>query len=96
MALCAGDTEKRIDPGGRSISSGALGPGAAGSSFGLFLLPTGWPGHRFTGADDEATRVVAVALFLLPRGRPQPRFSTGAPMFKRDPLASAMEAEVGK
>jgi hypothetical protein len=30
-------------------------------------------------------------LFLLPWGRPWPRFSTGAPMFKRDPLASAME-----
>jgi hypothetical protein len=30
-------------------------------------------------------------LFLLPRGRPRPRFSTGAPRFKRDPLASAME-----
>jgi hypothetical protein len=30
-------------------------------------------------------------LFLLPRGRPRPRFSTRAPMLKRDPLASAME-----
>jgi hypothetical protein len=35
-------------------------------------------------------------LFLLPRGRPRPRFSTGAPMFKRDPPASAMEIDVGK
>jgi hypothetical protein len=34
-------------------------------------------------------------LFFLPRGRPWPRFSTGAPMFKRDPLASAMETSVG-
>jgi hypothetical protein len=34
-------------------------------------------------------------LFLLPRGRPRPRFSTGVPRFKRDPLASAMEAGVG-
>jgi hypothetical protein len=30
-------------------------------------------------------------LFLLPRGRPRPRFSTGAPMLKHDPLASAIE-----
>jgi hypothetical protein len=36
------------------------------------------------------------ALFLLPRGRPRPRLSTGAPRFKRDPLASAMEAGDGK
>jgi hypothetical protein len=35
-------------------------------------------------------------LFLLPRGRPWPCFSTGVPMFKRDPLASAMEAGVGE
>jgi hypothetical protein len=30
-------------------------------------------------------------LFLLPRGQPRPRLSTGAPRFKRDPSASAME-----
>jgi hypothetical protein len=35
-------------------------------------------------------------LFLLPRGRSRPRFSTGVPRFKQDPLASAMEAGVGK
>jgi hypothetical protein len=35
-------------------------------------------------------------LFLLPRGRPWPRFSTGVPRFKRDPLASAMESGVRK
>jgi hypothetical protein len=35
-------------------------------------------------------------LFLLPRGRPRPRFSTRAPRFKRDSLASAMELGVGK
>jgi hypothetical protein len=39
---------------------------------------------------------VETILFLLPRGRPWPRFSIGAPRFKRDPLALAMEAEVGK
>jgi hypothetical protein len=57
---------------------------------GLFLLPARWPGHRFTRAEDDATAAAAVVLFLLPRGRPRPRFSTGAPMFKRDSLASAM------
>jgi hypothetical protein len=35
-------------------------------------------------------------LFLLSRGRPRPRFSTGAPRFKRDPLELAMEAGDGK
>jgi hypothetical protein len=35
-------------------------------------------------------------LFLLPRGRPRPCFSAGAPMLKRDPLASAMEASDAK
>jgi hypothetical protein len=35
-------------------------------------------------------------LLLLLRGQPRPCFSTGAPRFKRDPFASAMEAEVGK
>jgi hypothetical protein len=58
---------------------------------GLFLLPTGRPGRRFVGADDEAAAAAMVALFLLPRGRPRPRFSTGASIVRRDPLASAME-----
>jgi hypothetical protein len=35
-------------------------------------------------------------LFLLPRGRPRPRFSTGVPMFRCVPPASAMEPSVGK
>jgi hypothetical protein len=73
-----------------------LGPGAADETLGLFLLPVGRPGHRFTGADDEATTAGIVGLFLLPRGRPRPRFSTGAPIFRRDPPASAMETKVGK
>jgi hypothetical protein len=75
---------------------GALGPGAADETLGLFLLPAGWPGRRFTGADNEATTAAIVALFLLPRGWPRPRFSTGAPMFRHDLPASAMEASVGK
>jgi hypothetical protein len=83
--------EYTLGGGGEALPEGALGPGAADETFGLFLLPAGRPGRRFTRADDEATAAVAVALFLLPRGRPQPRFSTRAPMFKRDPLASTME-----
>jgi hypothetical protein len=63
---------------------------------GLFLLPAGWPGRRFAGADDEAATAVIVALFILPRGRPWPRFSTGAMIFRRDPLASTMETNGGK
>jgi hypothetical protein len=51
---------------------GSLGPGAADETLGLFLLPAGWPGRRFTGANNEATTYVIVALFLLPRGRRDP------------------------
>jgi hypothetical protein len=83
--------EYTLGGGGEALPEGALGPGAADETFGLFLLSAGRPGHRFAWADDVATAAAAVALFLLPRGRPRPRFSTGAPMFKRDPLASAME-----
>jgi hypothetical protein len=46
--------------------------------------------------DDEATTASVEALFLLPWGRPRPYFSIGAPRFKRDPLASAIEVGVGK
>jgi hypothetical protein len=81
---------------GEALAEGALGPGAADGALGLFLLPVGWPWRRFTGADDEATTASIVALFLLPRGRPRPRFSTGAPMVRRDPPASAMETTIGK
>jgi hypothetical protein len=87
--------EKSLGGGGDALADGVLGPGAEGT-LGLFLLPAGRPGRHFTRADDEATRASIEALFLLPRGRPWPRFSTGEPRFKRDPLASAMEAGVGK
>jgi hypothetical protein len=70
---------------------GALGPGIADDTLSLFFLPAGRPGRRFTGAENDATTAAVVVLFLLPRGWPRPRFSTGAPMFKRDSLASAME-----
>jgi hypothetical protein len=83
--------EYTLGGGGEALPEGALGPGAADETFGLFLLPARRPGRRFARADDEATASAVVALFLLPRGQPRPHFSTGAPMFKRDPLASAME-----
>jgi hypothetical protein len=70
---------------------GPLEPGAVGDALGLFLLSAGRLGHRFTRADDDATTAVEIILFLLPRGWPRPRFSTGAPRFKRDPSALAME-----
>jgi hypothetical protein len=78
------------------LAEGALGPGVADGTLGLFLLPAVRPGRRFTGADDEVITTLIAALFLLPRGRLRPRFSTGAPMFRRDQPASAMEASVGK
>jgi hypothetical protein len=88
--------EKSLGGGGDALADGVLGPGAAKGTLGLFLLPAGRPGRRFTRVDDEATRASIEALFLLLRGRPRPRFSTGAPRFKRDPHALAMEAGVGK
>jgi hypothetical protein len=77
--------------GGEALGEGVLGPGAAAETMGLFLLPTGQPGRRFIAMDDEAATAGSFDLFLLSRGRPRPRFSTGAPMFRCEPLASAME-----
>jgi hypothetical protein len=88
--------KKSLGGGGDTLANGILGPGAAKGTLGLFLLPAGRPGRRFTREDDEAAKASIEALFLLPRGRPWPHFSTGAPRFKRNPLASAMEAGVGK
>jgi hypothetical protein len=88
--------EKNLGGGEEALAEGALRPGAADSTLGLFLLLAGRPGRRFTGADDEATAASIEALFLLPRGRPRPRFSTGAPMFRRDSPATAMETGGGK
>jgi hypothetical protein len=88
--------EYTLGGGGEALAEGALGPGAADGTLGLFLLPARRPGRRFTGAVDEATTSSIVALFLLPRGRPRPRFSTGALIFRHDPPVSAMETSVGK
>jgi hypothetical protein len=77
--------------GGEALCGGALGPGAAVETLGLFLLPIGRPGRRFTGTDDEATTAGPLDLFLLLRGRPRPCFPSCVPMFRCDPLASAME-----
>jgi hypothetical protein len=84
--------EKSLGGGEEALAEEALGPGAAGSTLGLFLLPAGRPGRRFTEAVDEATAASIEALFLLLR----PRLSTGAPMFRRDSPASAMETGGGK
>jgi hypothetical protein len=79
-----------VIPGGEALHGGALGPGAAAEPLGLFLLPTGRPGHRFIGTDGEATTAGYLDLFLLPRERPRPRFVTCLPMFRCEPPASAM------
>jgi hypothetical protein len=88
--------EKSLGGGEEALAERALGPGATEGTLGLFLLPARRPGRRFTRADDEATEASIEALFLLPRGRPRPRFSIGAPMFRRDSPASAMEIGGGK
>jgi hypothetical protein len=64
--------------------------GAALVTLGLFLLPGGRPGRRFTGAADDDPATAGVVLFLLPRGRPRPRGAIGEPRFRREPSASAM------
>jgi hypothetical protein len=73
-----------------AAEGGALEPGAALVTFGLFLLPGGQPGQRFTEAADDDPAMAGVVLFLLPRGRPRPRGATREPRFKREPSASAM------
>jgi hypothetical protein len=73
------------------LPGGALGPGIAQGTFGLFLLPTGRPGRRFTGTDDEDPAASGAILFLLPRGQPRPRGTDGMPRFRRDPSTSAMK-----
>jgi hypothetical protein len=58
--------EKSLGGGDKALAEGALGPGVTEGTLGLFLLPAGRPGHRFTGADKEATAALIEALFLLP------------------------------
>jgi hypothetical protein len=82
--------EKILGGAAEAAGGGALGPGAAPVTLGLFLLPGGRPGQRLTGAADDDPAAAGVVLFLLPRGRPQPRGTTGEPRFKREPSASAM------
>jgi hypothetical protein len=73
---------------------GAIGPGAAPVTLGLFLLPGGRPGRCLAGAadDDPTAAGVVLLLFLLPRGWPRPRGATGEPKFSREPSTSAMWA----
>jgi hypothetical protein len=47
---------------------GALGPGAAPITLGLFLLPGGRPGRCLTGAADDDPTASGVVLFLLHEG----------------------------
>jgi hypothetical protein len=58
--------EKSLGGGDEALAEGALGPGITEGTLGLFLLPAGRPGRRFTGADKEATAALIEALFLLP------------------------------
>jgi hypothetical protein len=58
--------EKSLGGGEEALAEGALGPGAADGTLGLFLLLAERPGRCFTGADDEVTATSIVALFLLP------------------------------
>jgi hypothetical protein len=53
-----------------AAGGGALGPGAAPVTLGLFLLPGGRLGWRLTEAADDDLAAAGVVLFLLPRGRP--------------------------
>jgi hypothetical protein len=88
--------KKILGRGEEALAEGALGPGEAEGTLDLFLLPAGRLGCRFTRADDEATAASIEALFLLPQGQPRPRFSIGAPMFRHDSPASAMETGGGE
>jgi hypothetical protein len=56
-----------------AAGGGAIGPGSAPVTLGLFLLPGGRPGRRLAGVvdDDPAAAGVVLFLFLLPRGRPR-------------------------
>jgi hypothetical protein len=75
-----------------AAGGGAIGPGAAPVTLGLFLLPGGRPGRRLAGATDEVPAAIGVVLllFLLPQGRPRPRDAVEEPRFRREPSASAM------
>jgi hypothetical protein len=56
---CAMAMQKKEKILGRTTGAtegGALGPGAVPVTLGLFLLPGGRPGRRFTGAADASTR----------------------------------------
>jgi hypothetical protein len=82
--------EKILGGAAGAAGEGALGPGAAPVTLGLFLLPGGRPGRRLTGAADDDPAAAGVVLFLLPRGRPQTRGATEEPRFKQESSASAM------
>jgi hypothetical protein len=92
-ALSTGDAEEGIDLGRRrrrSIAWSSARTWKSSRYLGFVLLPTGWPGRRFTDADDEATVEASFGLFLLLWGRPRPRFSICTPASRLAPPASAI------
>jgi hypothetical protein len=97
--------EYTLGGGGETIGQGALGLGAADGTLGLFLLPAGRPGRRFTGADDEAitaslvlTAAWAAAASLLLRGTDVQMQSTcighGAKCWKEETLDEIKERKM--
>jgi hypothetical protein len=68
--------ENILGEAGEALGGGALGPGVALVTFGLFLLQGGRPGRRFAGADDDDPTAARVVLFLLPRGGRDPAAPT--------------------
>jgi hypothetical protein len=62
--------EKILGGAAGAAGEGALGPGAAPVTLGLFLLPGGRPGRCLTGAADDDPVAAGVVLFLFPQGRP--------------------------
>jgi hypothetical protein len=58
--------KENILGGAEGAAGGALGPGAAPDTLGLFLLPGGRPGQHFTGVANDDPTAAGVVLFLLP------------------------------
>jgi hypothetical protein len=92
--------EYTLGKGGEALTEGALGPSAADGTLGLFLLPAGRLGRRFTRADDEATAaaiVAATAPFLHRGADVQMRFTCvghGAKCWKEGTLDEMKERKM--
>jgi hypothetical protein len=68
LAIAMQKKEKILGGAAGAAGGGALRPGAAPVTLGLFLLPGGRPGRRLTEAADDDPPAAGVVLFLLPRG----------------------------